>query len=279
MLPRVRHGVGETALVAAVLCFAGLSSPAAAADLVIAASPSLAVPLEALARAFESAHPDTRVRLYYDRALDLRRTVAAIQQDGRHFIGSGEVSLIAPGDDELLDRLAQKYYLLPGARRVYAIERLVMIVPESLAEAPATFEAMAADAGLRVAVADPRESALGAATRELLDDLGLSASSGPRWDVAADARGVLDHVLNGQADVGIVSGADAARERDRVRVAAQASGPRPTPKTHSIAMERFCPDRARCEAFLRFLDSAAARTAIRLTGYDAPTGPHQEPPP
>lgn len=262
----------------AVLCLGGGVTPVAAADLVIAASPSVAVPLEALARAYEVTHPQTRVRLYYDRALDLRRTLASIQQDGRHFIGTGEVSLVAPGDDELLDRLEQKYYVLPGSRQVYAVNRLVLVVPEALVEAPSSFDAVAADGRLRLAVADPDSTALGRETRELLETLGLVGAVEGRVDMAADARGVLDHVLNGQADVGIVSGSDAARERDRVRVVATAPGDRPAPKMHSIAMERYCPDRARGEEFLRFLHTEAARAAIRLVGYDT-VGARQEPAP
>ena len=240
----------------------------AAADLIIAASPSVSVPLEALARAYEAAHPPTRVRLYYDRALDLRRTIASIQQDGRHVIGTGEVSLVAPGNDELLDRLEQKYYVLPGSRQVYAVNRLVLVAPESLVEAPSSFDAVAVDGRLRLAVADSDGTALGRETKELLETLRLTGALEGRVNVAADVRGVLDHVLNGQADVGIVSGADAARERDRIRVVATAPGDRPAPKTHSIAMERYSPDRAQGEEFLRFLHTEAARAAIRLVGYD-----------
>src|SRR5438093_11141643 len=51
----------------------------AAEPFVIAASPSLAMPLEALGRAFESAHPGVRVRIYYESALDLRRSVAVME--------------------------------------------------------------------------------------------------------------------------------------------------------------------------------------------------------
>jgi molybdate transport system substrate-binding protein len=268
MEKRVVSKAGKCVLFLAGLCLGEGISHVAAADLVIAASPSVSVPLEALARAYEASHPQTRVRLYYDRALDLRRTIASIQQDGRHFIGTGEVSLVAPGDDELLDRLEQKYYVLPGSRQVYAVNRVVLVAPESLVEAPSSFDAVAADGRLRLAVADPHDTALGRETRELLETLGLVGALEGRVDVAADARGVLDHVLNGQADVGIVSGADAARERDRVRVVATAPGDRPASKTHSIAMERYCPDRARSGEFLRFIHTEAARAAIRQVGYE-----------
>ncbi len=261
---------------AVVVC--SWAAAAAGGELLIAASPSVAVPLEALAGAFESAHPTSKVRLYYDRALDLRRTIAAAQQDGRHFIGSGVISLVAPGDDELLDRLEQKYYVFPGSRRVYAVNRLVVVAPESLVEAPGSLDAIVADGRVRLAVADPRDTELGRNTQLLLETLGAAQALRDRTDVAADARGVIDHVLNGQADVGIVSGADAARARDHVRVVAVASGDHPAPKTHAIAMERYCPDRAAAEAFLRFIQTEPARAAIRQVGYGVPNNREEERP-
>lgn len=243
-----------------------------AEPLVIAASPGLAAPLEALGRAFETAHPDVTVRLYVDSALDLRRTVAAIQNDGRHTAGVGAIHLVAPGNDELLDRLEQKYYVLPETRRPYAFTRLVLVVPESLADAPASFEALAA-AGIRVAVADPRETELGSRTRQLLDALGLSPVLQDRLDVAADARAVVDHVLNGQADVGVVFSADAVRERERVRIAATSRHTATPPIRHSMTMDRYCPNRRLGQAFLDFVETAPAQAALRQLGYEPVSAP------
>jgi len=246
--------------------------PVCAEPLVIAASPSLAAPLEALARAFEEKHPDIQVRMYFDSGLDLRRTIAAIQNDGRHTIGTGAIHLIAPGSDELLDRLEQKYYILPETRRPYALTRLVLVVPESLADAPASFEALAAS-GVRVAVADPRDTELGVQTRGLLDALGLSRVLQDRLDVAADARAVVDHVLNGQADVGVVFSADAVRERERVRIAATSRHAAALPIKHSMSMDRFCPNRRLCQEFLDFIQAAPAQAALRQLGYEPVSGP------
>lgn len=247
-------------------------APAHAEPLVIAASPSLVTLLEALGRAFEAAHPDVQVRIYFDSGLDLRRTIAAIQNDGRHTIGKGIIHLIAPGSDELLDRLEQKYYVLPETRRTYALTRLVLVVPESLADAPASFEALAAS-GVRVAVADPRETELGLHTKRLLDALGLSSALQGRLDVAADARAVVDHVLNGQADVGVLFSADAVRERERVRIAATSHHAAVPPIRHSMTMDRFCPDRRLCQEFLDFTHGVQAQAALRLLGYEPASPP------
>ncbi len=246
--------------------------PAHAESLVIAASPSLAAPLEALGRAFEAVHPDVQVRLYFDSGLDLRRTVAATHNDGRHADGTGVIHLIAPGSDELLDRLEQKSYVLPETRRPYAHTRLVLVVPESLVDAPSSFEALAAS-GARVAVADPQETELGMRTKGLLDVLGLSRALQGRLDVAADARAVVDHVLNGQANVGILFSADAVRERERVRVVAISRHAAAPPISHSMTMDRFSPNRRLGRTFLDFTVTAPAQAVLRQLGYEPVPAP------
>lgn len=243
--------------------------PAAGAEpLVIAVSPSLLVPLEALGRAFEAAHPNVRVQLHVDNALDLRRTVAAVHNDGRHGVGSGAVHLIAPGDDELLDRLEQRYYVLPGTRRVYAVTRLALVVPESLVEAPESLDQVARTARMRLAVADPQKTDLGWQTRRVLLALGLLPALEGRVDVAADAEAVLDHVLKGQSDVGVLFSSDAAREQERVRISGVVRHQAVVPIPHSMAMDRFCPNRRLCSEFLDFTQSPAGRAVIRQLGYE-----------
>ena len=77
-------------------------SPAFAMEqLVIATSPSMRIPLEALGRQFEKTHPNIKVRLYFDSGLDLRRTIAGMENNprGQYFIGSGPLHLVAPGGD------------------------------------------------------------------------------------------------------------------------------------------------------------------------------------
>ncbi len=53
--------------------------------------------------------PACRCRLYFDSGLDLRQTIAGMENSmvGQYFIGSGPINLIAPGGDELISRLEQ----------------------------------------------------------------------------------------------------------------------------------------------------------------------------
>ena len=241
-------------------------------SLVIAASPSVAIPVEALSRQFEAAHPNVRVRLYLDSGLDLRRTIAAMENNskGQYFIGSGPIHLVAPGGDELITRLEQKLYVLPGTRRPYAEVPLVMVVPEALVEAPTSFDALAHDLTLRIAIGDPDLTVLGEKTKELLTALGIWKSVEGRLDRATDTRAVLDHVLNGQADVGILFGPDAVKESQRIRVVAVSDREKVRPVGHSMAMERYCPNRVLCLEFLDFVQSPEAQVVLKPLGYASP---------
>lgn len=240
--------------------------------LIIATSPSVAPAVEALGRQFETTHPDVRVRLYLDSGLDLRRTIAGMENNprGQYFIGSGPIHLVAPGGDELLTRLEQKYYVLPGTRRPYAEVPLVMVVPEALVDAPTSFESLTQNKTLRIAVGDPALTMLGQRTMQLLTTLGIWAAVENRLDRASDVRSVLDHVLNGEADVGIVFGPDAVQESQRVRIVAASERGIISPVTHSMAMERYCPNRALCAEFLSFIQSDEAQKALQRLGYTSP---------
>lgn len=241
----------------------------ASRPLVIVTSPSVKDAIEALGQAFETAHPDVRVQVAVDTALDLRRTIAGMENQGKFFIGSGPIHLVAPGGDELITRLEQKYYVLPDAKALYATEQLVLVAPESLTEAPESFEALAEMKTVRIAVAD-HTTRLGVETDRLLSALRLKEK---RLDVARDQEGILDHVLSGQADVGIMFGQDATRLQQRVRIVARAPLGLYKPIPHSIAMERYCPDRVLCEEFLQFVTSPDGQSVMKRLGY----GPGKSP--
>jgi molybdate transport system substrate-binding protein len=265
------------AIIFALVIFAMLGPPtdctnaSATEALVIAASPSLKGVLQQLGDGFEQGHPGVRVRLYFDTGLGLRQTIAAMENSmiGRYFIGTGPIHLIAPGGDELITRLERRYYVLPDTQRPYALDQLALVVPESLVEAPDSLQAIGAGIG-RLAIADPTRTRLGTQTGEMLRSLGLDEALTGRLDIATDAQGVMDHVLSGQADAGILYGHEAAKLQDRLRVTTVIEkGYKPT--VHSMVMERYCPNRQLCEEFLAFIQSSEGQAIVRKAGHAVPT--------
>ncbi|MDI3467405.1 MAG: Molybdenum ABC transporter, substrate-binding protein ModA [Nitrospira sp.] len=242
----------------------------ASESFVIAASPSLKRVLEQLAAGFERSHPDVRVKLHFNTGLAMRQGIAGMQNSmvSRYFIEKGPIHLVAPGGDELIARLEMKYYVLPGTTRSYAKDQLVVVVPESLVEAPESLESLSRSTA-RLAIAESGRTILGKQTQQALRTLGLASSFAGRLDEATDSRGVVDHVLGGQADAGIVFGHEAVKEQDRLRVVAVIKEGY-QPEVHSMAMERYCPNRRLCEEFLAYLQSAEAQSIVRRAGYGLP---------
>ncbi len=247
-----------------------------AEPLVILASPSVRVPLEGLARAFEAAYPAVSVQISFERGLDLRRTIAQVENKGSLAIEPRPIHLVAPGDDELVTRLAQKQYVWPETRTPYATSQLVLVVPESLVDAPTSFASLAQNSRWRIAVADPLITELGQETAACLESLGIAGVLAGRLDVAVDARGVLDRVLRGDADMGILFGPDALQEQEHIRVAAVAPESHHRPRIYSMAMVRSCPARKLCGDFLSFLQTKPARDTLKQLGYGIPPSSHHE---
>ncbi|HZI51911.1 MAG TPA: molybdate ABC transporter substrate-binding protein, partial [Terriglobia bacterium] len=154
--------------------------------------------------------------------------------------------------------------------RPYAEVPLVMVVPEALVDAPTSFESLTQNNTLRIAVGDPALTMLGQRTMQLLTTLGVWEAVQHRLDRASDVRSVLDHVLNGGADVGIVSGPDAVHESQRIRVVAVSERGIIPPVIHSMAMERYCPNPALCKEFLSFIQSDEAQRELQRLGYTSP---------
>jgi len=267
------RGLGMLLIIAVILMGGAISPIPAIETLVIAGSPSIGDLLKALGTAFEAKHPEVKVQIHQAPGLELRQLIATMENRDRnkYFIGSGPIHIVAPGGDELITRLAWRYYVLPETRTPYSTESLVLAVPESLVDAPSSFEALTKDRRIRIAVADPKLTVLGQRTEEFLRALaGDRTTWADRLDVATDAKGVLDHLLYGKADVAIVFGPDAAREAKRVRVTAEAPEEFDRPVTHSMVIERFCPNRGLCEEFLAFVRTPEAETIIKELGYDVP---------
>lgn len=274
MRTKLHAGALGLLLLTAMIVGGGASAVLSASEtFLIAGSPSMADLLMALGTAFEATHPEVKVQIHQASGLELRQMIATMENRDRtkYFIGSGPIHIVAPGGDELITRLTWRYYVLPESKTPYATASLVLVVPESLVDAPSSFDALVQDRRIRIAVADPKLTVLGQKTEEFLRALGGGETiRSERLDVATDARGVLDHLLNGQADVAIVFGSDAVREAKRIRITAVAPEELDRPVMHSMAMERFCPNRQLCEEFLAFVRTPEAETIIRDLGYGVP---------
>ncbi len=252
----------------------GPTASRAEEPLVILASPTLERPLVALAEAFEGSHPDVQIKILLDSAMALRGTIGRLQHSGRYGPHAGLVHLVVPADQELLDRLEYRYYVLPGTRRAYATDRLVLVVPNGSNESALSLADLVKDKTRRLVVADPEVSGLGHQSRQPLDALLRRVEIRSTVIVAHDAHGIVDRLAHGMADVGILFEHQAAQARTLVRLAGVIEPEVSPPVVYAMAMDRFCPNRTLCHQFLEFSQSHEARAVLARLGYGPP--PHED---
>ena len=247
----------------------------AAEQLVVAVSPQVREPIAVIAKEFERRNPDVTMQLHIALAFDLRQTIASIQNAPPRLLGQSPIHLLAPGDDELLTRMAQKKYVVPESVTTYVTVPLVLVATESLVDVPSSFAALgSAGSSWRVAVADPATTSLGRETTLLFESMGLAQVLRTRIDVTQDELDVVDHMLNGLSHVGVMTGPQAHRLQPRVRIVATASTNGYQPIRHSLAMLESCPRRVLCESFLASIGTPEVQAALAGLGYGRPDAAH-----
>ncbi|WP_455378852.1 molybdate ABC transporter substrate-binding protein [Petrachloros mirabilis] len=241
-----------------------------AEPLVILTSPRLEKPLVGLAVSFESSHPDVHVKILLDSGLGLRGTIARLQNAGLYGVESGVVHIVAPADEELLDRLEYRYYVLPDTRRPFATTRLVFVTPADGDTPIKSFEELHKDTTVRIVVADPEVSELGHRTKSALDQLRWSDAGIDEVIIAHDWQGVLDRIIHRKADVGILFQHQAVTAGSSLKIISPLPEDIAPPVVYAMEMDRFCPNRELCQSFLDFTKSPEARAILAGLGYGAP---------
>ncbi len=213
-----------------VLCLCGI---ARAADLTVFAAASLRGALDDNVKAF-SAQSGHRVRISYAGSNALARQIE----------NGAPADLFISADEEWMDYAVRKNLLAPGARRVFASNRLVLIAPAvvnhashhplntatrtaaphasknanppPLKIAPHFALAQALQGG-RLALANPDAVPAGKYARSALTALGVWADVEKSLTRSENVRAALLLVARGEAPLGIVYATDAKAE-PRVRV-------------------------------------------------------------
>lgn len=214
----------------ATLAAAGIafSAPASAADeLVVSAAASLTNAFKAVGDAYEKQHPDTKVLFNFGASDVLMQQIAK----------GAPADVFASADQKAMDRAADEKVIVPGTRRDFAANSLVLIVPaDSKAPAPKSLNDLTAPGVKRIAYGDPASVPVGRYTEGALRATGVWDAVSAKGVLAANVRQSLDYVARGEVDAGFVFGTDAAIMPGRVKIALTV--PTKTAITYPIAVVR-----------------------------------------
>jgi molybdate transport system substrate-binding protein len=246
------------AVVAAGLLAACQSTPGpddgATRQITVLAAASLTEPFGELADRFEAAHPGVSVRTGFDSSATLATQVSQ----------GAPADLVATADPRTMRRM-QQAGVLAGAPRVFARNRLALVVPP---DDPARVAGLADLQDSDYVVCTP-SAPCGRLAEQALGAVGVTAR--PR-SLEVDVKAVLTKVMLGEADAGLVYASDVVAAGDRVRevpLPAEARLRTAYPVAVTAASEH--PGLAR--EFVTLLRSDNGRRVLRRAGLQPVGGP------
>jgi molybdate transport system substrate-binding protein len=246
-------GVAALALVALSLLAPACGGPAADAALAVFAAASLTDSFEALATAFEAAHPGVTVALNFAASSALREQI----------LGGAPADVFASASPSDMSQLAEAA-AVAGEARVFARNKMTIAVP---AGNPAGITGLAdfADADLLIGLC-AEETPCGKYGRQALESAGVV----PALDSnEPDISSLLTKIAAGELDAGIVYATDIAAAGGVVEAIA-------IPAAHAvaalypIAVLDASPREGLAAAFVDFVLSSQGQAILAAHGFEAP---------
>lgn len=240
--------------VVAVLC----PTLVLAQEVTVSAAASLTHAFREIGARFQAANPGVTLRYNFAASGVLLQQIRQ----------GAPVDVFASADQETMDRAVAEKLVEAAARRDFAANALVLVVPARQPPAVASMADLTKPEVRRIAIGKLATVPAGRYAKEALDAAKLWAVLEPKFIQADSVRQVLDYVGRGEVEAGFVYRTDAAVMADRVKVVATATGHAPI--RYPVAAVAESRQKAQARAFVEFLSSPAAREILRRAGFDLP---------
>ena len=166
------------------------------------------------------------------------------------------VDVFASAGARQVDELAGKNLIDAATRRNFARNKLVLIVPNDSKLTLTAFSDLTKPDVRKIAVGNPKTVPAGQYTEQVFEQDNLKNNLQPKLIFAEDVRQVLDYVVRGETDAGIVYASDALSASDKVRVAATALEDSHQPILYPIAVIRDSRQAPAAQMFINLVTSA-----------------------
>jgi molybdate transport system substrate-binding protein len=259
----MRHRISRCiAVLAITLCTA---TAALAQDLTVSAAISLK---EALGEAAQSYEKRTGAHIGL--------TFASTGQLMAQVRAGAPVDVFIAATERDVERLEADGLILPGSRRIIASNELVLITPAAAGPPPTRLQDLAENRYRRIAIGHPRTVPAGQYATQALSRAGLEEALAARLVYGANVRQVLDYVVRGEADAGIVYRTDAVSAGQAVTAIA-IDPALCDPIRYAAGVCAGSSNRAAAERLLEFLVGPDAQAIFARHGFAAAAPPATQP--
>lgn len=248
------------AMAVAMTGVAGLvatGEPVGAEPLTIATTHSMKAPFEEIIPLFEKEYGVT-VHMVYGPAQSLRQQIEK----------GAAIDVFLPDGVEEVKKLQKKGLTLNGGPRIYAQTSLVLVMSAASPLTSISFRDLPPRRAARMALGDPKTSALGEITAVALREVDYKS----RYHVlhAEHTDDIVSLVESGVADVGIVYRVDAINS-GQVRIIDETPAGKPTSVQFGQAVVSTCREEALSAAgqFFDFIMSSRIQKLLVKYGFDS----------
>lgn len=228
------------------------------ADVTVSAASSLTDAMKGIAPLFEAENPGTKLQFNFGASGALLAQIAK----------GAPADVFASADPQRMNQAQARNLIVPDARRDFASNALVVIVPAGARRRPASIEDLARPAFARIAIGLPASVPVGNYTKATLEQARLWHAVEPKMVGASNVRQALDYVARGEVDAGFVYATDAALMPDKVQVAL--SVPTPTRILYPVAPVAASTQPALARRFVEFLTTPPAQAVLARYGFGKP---------
>ena len=237
---------------------AALGASASATDITVSAAASLTNAFKEIGAAYEKEHAGDKVWFNFAASDPL------VQQISK----GAPVDVFASADQDAMDKADGLKLLAAGTRKDFALNSLVLIVPNAGTHAIKGAADLQQAAVTRVTMGNPASVPVGRYTKAALEQAKLWSSLEAKMIFGTSVRQSLDYVSRGEVDAGFVYATDAAIIKDKVKVVATI--PTETPVSYPIAVIAAGPQAAAGRRFADYVLAPAGQAILAKYGFGRP---------
>lgn len=184
------------------------------------------------------------------------------------------VDVFASAGEKQMDALAVKQLIDLDSRIDFARNTLVLIVPEHSGVSVASFADLTSPSVKKIAVGNAKTVPAGQYAAEALGRMGLTEKLADRLVLAENVRQVLDYVVRGEVDAGIVYSTDAKQGGSQVKVVATAEENTHAPILYPIAAIEASSHSKAAKEFIDLVRSVEGQKVLAKYGFSSANAPN-----
>lgn len=177
------------------------------------------------------------------------------------------VDVFASAGEKEMDQLQSKALIDTGTRADFAGNALVLVVPAGSKLKIDSFRQLDSPEVKRLALGNPKTVPAGFYAHQALQNLGLWSKLQSRLIFAEDVRQVLDYVMRGEVDAGIVYATDVMIARGKARQVAEAPAGSYGPIRYPIAVVKGCAHPQAAGQFIKLVLSQEGENILKSYGF------------